>query len=380
MRAVRGLAVLVALALGGVAVAEDLVDNPDYQTWTKVGVDTSIVVKNVVESGSSKKVSDVTIQLLEKNETQIVVEVSGEGMISRHVVKLAKIPRAELAKMEREKGKKIGTQEIETAGKKWDCEVWESKVEGTVTKQWICPGTFPESIVMEVTSAGTKQIATLEKILLKKEPRGEQGEGAQGRGGARKNKNKKHEDPDEPDPDPRIEVSGSGGATGGMGVGIAEGKMGPKGEKGDDGPEVTVTVVWFEKNGKKLLKVTGDSVDPFTFDPAKTKLTIVSRGGQGGKGGTGGRGRDNPSGVAGRGGRGGKGGRGGRGGAVTVFFEAGHPEIEKHVVVESPGGDPGEGGDGGQPGGGMTSGDNGDNGEPGEAGPEGPKPVFKPAR
>lgn len=153
-----------------------------------------------------------------------------------------------------------------------------------------------------------------------------------------------------------------GGSSSGPGDGV-DGRDGGDGNPGGAGPSVSAELAWVrtEKYGRLALLVVGDEVQ--LFDPTKTKVRVLARGGSGGDGGSGGSGGSGGgawSGTCSAGGDGGRGGRGGRGGVGgpggRVKLRAADDALLDAVTLLAPGGHAGAAGAPGSGGGKGSSG------------------------
>src|SRR5579872_4075499 len=178
MKATCSMAALLLLASVDRARADESANNADYKEWSTVAVHSSYTASIVAEENGVKTKAEMTVMLEERNEKALVVEVgsivNGSEGFPRKVRYAAMKSEEEVAADARTKGKKTGTEEIEAAGKKWKCEVWESHVNGVHTKQWLNDG-FPNCIRAEITSASSKKVLVVERV--RSQPRGQKKEG-----------------------------------------------------------------------------------------------------------------------------------------------------------------------------------------------------------
>ncbi len=138
-----GLAVFAASAAVMVAFgvrttfADDMVDNPEFKTWEKCKVGTTVVVVMENEMPSMKMKSETTKKLIEITKEKAVVEDSmtmempGVPKQPPQVTKRevpAKVKKAEEGKKEGEKPKS-GEKEIETPAGKFKCHWTETTSE-----------------------------------------------------------------------------------------------------------------------------------------------------------------------------------------------------------------------------------------------------------
>lgn len=155
---------------------------------------------------------------------------------------------------------------------------------------------------------------------------------------------------------------------------------GVNGSDGAPGPDLQIEVKE-EKIGDVLHVVLSINGENYPLDPACSKVSVVSRGGDGGSGSWGLRGESSSKNDKGeytqrgrKGGNGGDGGRGGNGGMITV---SGLYEKYRNVVTfSSEGGEGGDAGTGGAGGSGSTDGADGIDGRAGADGGPG-QVVFK---
>jgi len=168
-------ALLVGLAFAATAIAEDMVENPEYKMWAQVGVGSSATFRVKSDMGGMKQDIEMTMKLAELTAEKAVLNGhmkmgDKENKMPKQEVK-AKITKEELEKDQKKRGKKTGTEEIEAAGKKWSCDVWENEEEKngikTHTKVWFCEKEWPGIIKMENTMTGNMKgtmTMSLEKI------------------------------------------------------------------------------------------------------------------------------------------------------------------------------------------------------------------------
>jgi len=150
--------------------ADDVVDNPRYQGWAKFNVGSSATYTGEVGQGAAKGEVERTYKLAEKADDHVVVEITTTtttaGNIKTIPVQKMTIP----AKMPKADVTELAKEEVEAAGKKYPCTVYEltnyvPKLKDSKLKAWMndeIPGGFVKMDVKAETSSMTTTLKSFE--------------------------------------------------------------------------------------------------------------------------------------------------------------------------------------------------------------------------
>jgi hypothetical protein len=181
------VAMIGSLLLGSAARAEDLVENPQYVSWTKHQPGSSVTMTMNTSSGGQSMTMTMTQTLVEVTDEAAVVEMNTEmdmagqkhSMPVQQLKVEAKVPKAQadmtaLPPGVKGEAKQVGNETVEIAGKSYDCEViqftgeadgvtssgkiWRhDSIPGTVAKtEMKTEGPMATSVSMQVTSLDLK--------------------------------------------------------------------------------------------------------------------------------------------------------------------------------------------------------------------------------
>lgn len=187
MRHARVMAVMTVLWLGSSLHAQELVDNPEYQSWSKLAKGTSLSIRSIsVVSGRSSEVI-ITNTLVETTPEKVVIETAlllkerdqdfrppVEKQVIAKMIALPKgISRTEFAAGKPPGTIEEGTETLNIAGRelktKWYTyreEVAGTKIEG---KRWFSSEVPGNIIKSELKTTGIlSTTARLELIEFKK--------------------------------------------------------------------------------------------------------------------------------------------------------------------------------------------------------------------
>ena len=164
------LALLVAVctAGAGTALAQELVDNPQYTSWAKHKPGTSVTMKMTQAMGGQNRDMELKQTLKEVTPDQVTIELQMSAMgqqmpatpltikkkVTPDEAKYGQLPPGAKADV-----KEVGNETVTVAGKEYNCKVSEvtgeaqgSKSKGKLWRSEEVPG---EVVKMEMTSEGT---------------------------------------------------------------------------------------------------------------------------------------------------------------------------------------------------------------------------------
>jgi hypothetical protein len=146
MRSSSVIAALATVLFAGVLVASaaEQIDNPQYKAWSSYGVGSSQTLSGEISGGGANMKMEAVHTLVEKSDTQLVVEVSGTMDVAGQKHALPTHKQVIAAKVDPADVQKIGTEQVTAAGKTWDCTIYEGKDtsaagEGGTAKVWVNP-------------------------------------------------------------------------------------------------------------------------------------------------------------------------------------------------------------------------------------------------
>lgn len=158
---VAAVALLCSLCLAGTSLAqEELVDNPQYMSWSQHKPDTTVSMKMVTNMAGQTMNMDIVQTLKEVTPEKAVVEVKTtmdmmgqkQDMPAQSVDIKAKVTKAEADKANLPAGadgesKDLANETVTVAGKDYDCKVTEfageqngMKTKGRVWRSELVPG------------------------------------------------------------------------------------------------------------------------------------------------------------------------------------------------------------------------------------------------
>ena len=189
MRLTRLLAAasLILLA-GGIALAQEKVDNPEFANWSKFKKGTSVTLKSTSDVAGMTTESTITTTLVDVGTDKLVVEMStatkANGMefktppIKRDVLKTIPLPEG-VKKEEFAKGKvpgtlEEGTETLKVAGKEYKTKWYKTKtsaggmnIEGKIWMTEEVPGMV---VKMESSTKGAVAFKTTLEVTEFKKP------------------------------------------------------------------------------------------------------------------------------------------------------------------------------------------------------------------
>ena len=140
------LSVAVLAVWASVSIAEDKIDNPEYQAWAAFEPGASVTVRSVWESYRGTLVMLRTMKLTSKTATEVTVEISGEAQASGKTATMPLVTRVIPATMDRPPDPAAkpkvtqGSEELTVAGKTLQCQWTESPMvtggQTVVPKVW----------------------------------------------------------------------------------------------------------------------------------------------------------------------------------------------------------------------------------------------------
>lgn len=176
----RMLAVALVLVAGGLASAEDTVDNPEFTSWSKFPKGTTVTMKSSTMVGGNASEISMTHTLVEVGADKVVVETVGivkvNGMelkapaTKRDVTKTVPLPKG-VKKEDFLSGKPAGTTEegtetLKVGGMELKTKWYRSKAEmngmTVESKTWISDAVPGWMVKMEASITG--KIATTTKL------------------------------------------------------------------------------------------------------------------------------------------------------------------------------------------------------------------------
>jgi hypothetical protein len=131
---VVGLPALVVFAASGSAAAPAGVENPEYTVWAKFKDGSSFTLAQDREIGGAKKIkvhTEVVNRLVRITPDRAVVESASVVEIGGEVTRTTPARKEIPARTERPSLRETGDAEIEAAGRKFKCKVYEFVAEAT---------------------------------------------------------------------------------------------------------------------------------------------------------------------------------------------------------------------------------------------------------
>jgi len=168
---VASLLVLVFVAQSARA-ADEPVDNPRFQRWAKFNVGSSATFTGEMGQGNFKGEMESVYKLAEKADDHVVVEITTtmtmagnkQTMPLQKVTINAKAPKADV--------KELGKEDVEAAGKKYPCTMYElsnftPQMKNAKLKAWVNDD-IPGGIVkMEIKGDANTITSTLKSFEVK---------------------------------------------------------------------------------------------------------------------------------------------------------------------------------------------------------------------
>jgi hypothetical protein len=122
--ALAGVALLLVVPPRARAAAEE-VDNPRYANWAKFAVGSSATYAGEVAAAGFKGTMESVYKLAEKTDDHVVVEITStmtmagnkQALPAQKVTIKSKTPKADV--------KELGKEDVEAAGKKYPCTIYE---------------------------------------------------------------------------------------------------------------------------------------------------------------------------------------------------------------------------------------------------------------
>jgi hypothetical protein len=141
------LAMVAAAVLSLGAVQEEMIENPEYKSWSGVKVGSWVKAKTVSDTGQMKINGTDTLTLKEVTADKVVLDnvMIMEMMGKSNETKLSRTVPVKIKKGLDSEGQKIektgeGDEEVEINGKKYKCHWIEMKFDGEkgsgTTKSW----------------------------------------------------------------------------------------------------------------------------------------------------------------------------------------------------------------------------------------------------
>ena len=171
-RVVFAIASLVLLVAQSARAADEPVDNPRFQRWAKFNIGSSATFAGEMGQGNFKGEMESVYKLAEKADDHVVVEItttmtmSGnkQTMPPQKVTINAKSPKADV--------KELGQEDVEAAGKKYPCTIYElsnftPQMKNAKLKAWVNDD-IPGGIVkMEIKGNTSTITSTLKSFEVK---------------------------------------------------------------------------------------------------------------------------------------------------------------------------------------------------------------------
>ncbi len=188
MRLTRIMTPAVLLLSGGLAAAQDKVDNPEFANWSKFKKGTSVTLKSVSSFNDMSSEASITSTLVEVGADKLVIEmtsaVKAGGMefkapaTKRDVTKSITLPK-DYKKEDFAKGKppgtyeegtetlKVGGMDVKTKWYKYKADADGTKTEAKMWMSEDVPGMMVKS---EMTTSGAVATRTTMEITEIKKP------------------------------------------------------------------------------------------------------------------------------------------------------------------------------------------------------------------
>lgn len=157
----RSLFALAALAVVSAAHADDLVDNPAYQSWARFQVGATVEYLTVQDAAGNRSETKMVYKLIESTAEKVVVEMKMSTVMAGQTYDQPAMPVEYLARMkasdlEAAKDPNVetseGTESVELGGRTYDAKWSETRSNAngmtTTSRTWMSdeiPGTFLKS-------------------------------------------------------------------------------------------------------------------------------------------------------------------------------------------------------------------------------------------
>lgn len=174
MKLLSGLVVALTLvaAASPLARADEQVSNPQFTSWTKFGVGSTVTLAGTVDAGQVKVSLSTKRTLKEKADDHIVVEIVATTEIMGESHASQPKSRTIPAKVESKDLKEIGSEKVEAAGKTYDCKIyqWKDPSSNTDTgevKVWVSDAVPGGVVKMDVATRRGNIVQVLKSVEIK---------------------------------------------------------------------------------------------------------------------------------------------------------------------------------------------------------------------
>ena len=165
-------AVIALTLMGSAAMAQEMVDNPAYQSWAKFKPGTTVTLTNQSSVGGMSMKMDMVYKLAELTPQKAVVEMTmkmPEGDNATKMEIMAKMKKEDVKDVTmppnvKGEAKVLPDEDVKIGDKTYKCKVIEftSEAEGmkTTGKSWTCPDMPGQLVKMESKMGGTVEGTT----------------------------------------------------------------------------------------------------------------------------------------------------------------------------------------------------------------------------
>jgi hypothetical protein len=166
-------AVCVLTLMCSAAIAQDLVDNPAYQSWAKFKAGTTVTLANDSNMGGMAMKMDLIYKLAELTPEKAVIEMTTrmpQGDTTSRMEILAKVKKEDVKEPGtmppnvKGQAKVLPDEDVKIGDKTYKCKVVEftSEIQGmkTTGKSWTCQDMPGQLVKMETTMAGAMEGTT----------------------------------------------------------------------------------------------------------------------------------------------------------------------------------------------------------------------------
>ncbi len=174
----RSMLALAACALfPATALADDLVDNPTYQSWARFAVGATVEYRTVSDTAGNRSETIMVYTLTSSTAEKVVVEMKTTTIMAGQKYEQPAMPMEYAAKIEATAlesndpniEKSEGSESIEVAGKKYDTKWYEVKTAAsgmtTTSRTWMSDE-IPGSYLRSVTKMEGPMTMTSETVLV----------------------------------------------------------------------------------------------------------------------------------------------------------------------------------------------------------------------
>jgi len=166
------LVVVALLSVAASSARAEEVDNPRYARWAKFAVDSSATYTGEVAAAGFKGTMESVYKLAEKTDDHVTIEMTSTMTMAGSTQTMPVQKVTIKSKAEKADVKELGEEDIEAAGKKYACTIYElggimPQAKDAKLKAWVNDD-IPGGIVkMEIKNGDTVVTSTLKSFTAK---------------------------------------------------------------------------------------------------------------------------------------------------------------------------------------------------------------------